>query len=232
MIGRIESPDVIILSTQRSGTHLLQSMLGAHSRVQTRGEFILQFRRKRAAGIDAPELEPAELTGYRFRRRPGFVNLGIVMYGQIKEYEALCQPLLSTKIIHLIRDPQHVARSQLQMKRDRDVLGDKYRAHYHVRDAAMLPPVVAHPEEHELAEKIRASQAYHLDLLEGKPDVFTISYEEICQDRQVRQFDEKLAARLFAFLDLDVEAVSTELVKTSARGSGVNGLSVMDSLAI
>lgn len=228
----IEPPEVIILSTQRSGTHLLQSMLGCHSLVQTRGEFILDYRRKRAAGILEPELDPAAIAGFRYRRRPGFVNLGIVMYGQIAEFERWCGSLLSCKIVHLIRDPLQVAKSRLQMKRDREVLGDKFRAHYHAHHTATLPPVYTDPDEVALAEQIRISQTHHLKLLEGNPNVLTLSYEEICNNKQVSHLDAALGQRLFSFLGLDAEDVRTHLVKTSERGSGVNGLRVNEDLQV
>lgn len=228
MAGRIEAPEVIILSTQRSGTHLLQSILGGHEKVQARGEFILQFRRKRAAGVEAPELDPAELAGFRYRCRPGFVNLGIVMYGQIREYEALCGPLLAPKIIHLVRDPLQVARSRLQMQRDREVLGDQYRAHYRVGDDMALPPVMIDAQAAAaLAEEIRLSQQFHLRLLDGKPNVMTVSYEELCGNRQVSQLPAELGERLFGFLGLPPRLTTTQLVKTSERGNGVNQLSIL-----
>lgn len=232
MTSRIESPEVIILSTQRSGTHLLQSMLACHTQVQARGEFILHYRRKCAGGVAAPELDPAEVAGFRYRCRPGFVNLGIVMYGQIAEFEQLCGPLLAPKIIHLVRDPVQVAKSRLQMKFDRALLGDKFRAHYHTKDTAALPPVFTDPDEEALAERVRVSQSYHLQLLAGRSNVLTVTYEEICANQQVVQLSPPLAQRLFDFLELDVEAASTGLVKTSARGSGVNKLSVSEDLLV
>lgn len=231
MLRPIDPPEVIILSTQRSGTHLLQSMLGSHSLVQTRGEFILDYRRRRAAGIASPELEPSEVVGFRYRRRQGFVNIGIVMYGQVAEFEAWCGPLRTSKIIHLIRDPLDVARSRLQMKRDREILGEKYRAHYHTKDTVVLPPIYRDPDESALALKVKESQEHHIRLLESENNILTISYEEICGNRQIDKLNENLAKRLFDFLGLDVEEATTGLVKTSERGGGGNGLNVDAQLA-
>jgi hypothetical protein len=221
----IESPDIVILAQQRSGTHFLQSSLSQHPRIQTRGEFVLHYQRMRAKGIPNPENEIEESCAFRYRRRQGFVNVGIVMYSQLGDFEELCGPLMACRIIHLIRNPECIARSLIQMDADRKILGKDFRAHYHSSDELVLPPLTDVVIEEKI-KKVAGAQAEFVNRLAGCPNVLTVTYEELTQNSQVNILDAGSTRKLLDFLNLDMHVLSTKLIKSSLRGTGINKLTV------
>jgi hypothetical protein len=220
-----EPPQVVILSHQRSGTHFLESSLEVHPNITTRGEFILRYQRMQRAGVAHPERERFEDNPYRFRNRPDHVNVGIVMYNQLAHFEQFCGPLTKCKVLHLIRNPLQIALSLRQMEVDRQLMGNKFRAHYDTTDEIQLPGIA--PDAVGLDEqvaRIAAWQAEHVALLAGHPDNLAITYEEMTQDQQVNRMADDVAAKLLDFLQLAYHLLETRLVKTSLRGTGVNKL--------
>lgn len=107
-------PQVIILSTQRSGTHLLESFLASHPGINGRGEMFLRLQR---SGIIENNVN-------------GKINIGILMYDQIHIFKELGGNFFNHKIIHLLREPFAVALSLLQMQADKKETGANYKAHY------------------------------------------------------------------------------------------------------
>ena len=101
----IKLTDVIIFSTQRSGSHLLQDLLNSHPDINIRGEIFLHYRK----GIKLhPHVE-------------GKVNIAILQYSQLESFYELGGDLKKIKIIHLLRNPLDVAISRLQLKVDREI---------------------------------------------------------------------------------------------------------------
>lgn len=222
----IPAPDVIILSQQRSGTHLLQSALARHPQIETRGEFLVHYQRALARGVPHPEMEAYPECPYRYRRRENFVNIGIVMYSHIALYEELCAPLESSKIIHLLRDPSDVAQSLAQMDYDKKTMGAAFRAHYHASDVVNLPRITTSNIE-EKAAQIALAQDKYKRRLSNVENVLTVTYEELTGNVQVNELAYSATCRLMEFLNLQVVPLKTELVKTSLRGTGSNALSVL-----
>jgi len=110
----IEKPDVIILSHPRSGTHFLQASLASHPKVHVRDEFMRIYAR---TGLD--ELKNLiNFKGRIYANTPRRLNIGIIMYQDVPEFEKRFGPLYQAKIIHLVRDPRRVARSFAQMWAD------------------------------------------------------------------------------------------------------------------
>jgi hypothetical protein len=111
------------------------------------------------------------------------------------------------------------------MEVDRNALGKDFRAHYHASDEVVLPPLADSAIEQKV-KKIADAQAEFKGRLAGRSNVLTITYEELTQNCQVNTIDEKSTKKLVDFLDLDVHVLSTKLVKSSLRGTGVNKLAV------
>jgi len=126
----VDKPDVVILSHQRSGTHFLQASLASHPKVRPRGEFLLQLKKK-VKSSEAKMSALSQVESPVFRNQTGMLNIGIVMYSQMALFEPICGELCSYPVIHLTRNPWNVAQSIVQMKADRQSLGEAYRAHYH-----------------------------------------------------------------------------------------------------
>lgn len=190
-------PEVIILSTQRSGTHLLESFLVKHPMFHGKGEMFLRYTR---SGVLLENVE-------------GKINIGILMYSELPIFFALGGSNYNPKVIHLLRDPYKVALSRLQMEADKSQLGSAYRAHYFI-DELSNPEVKKILDERispdltrveSLAASIAESQQKHIRLLESIAHL-QISYEEIVKDDEsVHVLDKEIQRRLLSFLDVPAD---------------------------
>lgn len=207
----MDKPDAIILGHQRSGTHLLLTALASHPGIHGRGECLLKYKES-FAGADLA-LDFPEDQRYVLNNKPGFLNIAIVMYSQVALFEKLCGPL-SGRIIHLLREPAKVALSMAQKDADRDRYGRAVRAHYR-RDEAVPEHAPVSPERMaKFLGWVVAGQRKYAEALRGRPDVLTVSYEELTGDREVRTLAPAVGARLLGFLGLDVRPLATPLRKT------------------
>ena len=83
-------PQVLIFSTQRSGTHLLASFFEQHPQIHVRGEAFLRYER----------------TGTITENIPGKLNMGILMYNQVLTMESLGGDSLATEDHPFIERPE------------------------------------------------------------------------------------------------------------------------------
>lgn len=160
-------PDFLIFSTQRSGTHLLESFLKGHPQVNGRGEFVLRYKR----------------TGILEKNIENKLNLGIVMYNQMDVFQHLNGSLTAGKIIHLLRNAEDVALSQRQMHADKMKFGSSYKAHHSAKADAKDNYIYANRDKvsilelQERIEHIKSQQDYYCSALRPIPHL-EIHYED------------------------------------------------------
>lgn len=214
LIERLNAPDLVIFSHQRSGTHFLQASLASHPEIDPRGEIVLKFKKVRDRLIVNSALANAirSLTDVN----PGRISVGIVMYSQLELFEKLFGSLMNFKVIHLTRNPAHVARSLVQMQADKAAFGARYRAHYSVKEAMHSPAPISEIQIQAKAERIMLLQRFYASLIEGHPDALTVSYESLCQNRQVNQLPDKSARQLLEFIDIPYQVLTNTLQKTGS----------------
>ncbi len=203
-----DPPDVLIVSYQRSGTHFLEASLGSHPLVHGRGECVHRYQlhagnralctRHRRDGI--------------FANRPGLLNTAIVMYSQIETFEQLCGSIFNFKTIHLLRDPEQVARSCGQRRANRKFYGAQCKAHYQLGDVP--PPNRPFEVNPDRLRKIIVEQQKHTRLLAAHPDLLTLRYEELTGNAQVNELPKKYARKILKFLDLPYQPLRNRLLKT------------------
>ena len=119
----IECPDVVILSHPRSGTHFLEASLANHPKIHKRGECFLRYERL-IAKERSEQVREMQKFPRRFLRvltnRPNRLNIAILMYRKMSFFTDILQfSLADLKLIHLLRNPRHVAISCAQMETDR-----------------------------------------------------------------------------------------------------------------
>jgi hypothetical protein len=145
------------------------------------------------------------------------MNIAIVMYSHAPLFEQLCGPLFNFKTIHLTRNALDTAKSAAQWQADRDTSPDRCRAHYrvdqHIPKHMKIPPgrVEAFTKEIEDRQK-RAVRRLTLHC-----DVYTVSYEDLSQNKQTNQFERKMAEPLLKFLGLEYHPLRNSLRKVSGR---------------
>ncbi|HEY4789022.1 MAG TPA: sulfotransferase domain-containing protein [Bacteroidales bacterium] len=189
-------PEALILSTQRSGTHLLESFLTKHPQIVGQGEL---FNRYHKLGI----LE---------RKVEGKLNIGILMYNQMYIFEKLGGAFINHKIIHLIRNPYNVALSRLQMTADKAKQGNLYKAHYHNHESINERGVPDLSKLIELTNEINAVQQKYIELLKDTNHLL-IKYEDFVKnDENAVELDEDVQSKILQFLCL--ENVSFKLYTT------------------
>ena len=194
-------PQVIILSTQRSGTHLLLSFLENNSLMHRRGEIFWYYRQGRNIGFN----------------KINKINIGILMYNQIYIFEKLGGILSDVKIIHLLRDPKQVAKSQVQMIKDKELLGDKFKGHLYKGESMPERAIISPDDIVILENEIRQSQKKYIQLLKNIPHL-ELHYEDIVPDQKtVEQLDQKIKKKILKFLHLkdDHLVYKTDLIKTA-----------------
>jgi hypothetical protein len=137
------------------------------------------------------------------------------MYNLLDFAEKECGLLLTDcKVIHLLRDARRVAYSNIQMRANRNYLGDKFKAHY--RQGESVPPnsPVSLKAVALMETRVVEQQEAFASILRRHPNTLTIHYEDITCNRQVNAIPYKHAVALLAFLGLDYCPLTTTLVKT------------------
>lgn len=203
-------PQVIILSTQRSGTHLLQSFLSRHPMINGRGEMFLRYMR----------------TGNLDSNLDGRINVGILMYSEIAVFLKMVESLdndLDLKIIHLLRDPGNVALSRLQMEADKKMLGSSYQAHFHTTEQEdnykkfiNARKALDSSRLDVITKQVTHDQYQFTEMLKDTPHL-QLYYEEIAPDNKpVEQLNKATRNKLFNFLGLDAGDLTfyTTYIKT------------------
>lgn len=205
-------PEVIILSTQRSGTHLLDSILRKHPMIHGKGEMFLRYRRK----------------GTLLNNVEDKINIGILMYSELSIFLKLGGGAYKPLIIHLLRNPYDVALSRLQMRADRLKLGNSYKAHCKINE--LEKPEVSkrlkdriEPDDSSIDSlvcSIAENQQKHVLMLKNIPHL-QINYEEIALDNEsVTVLNKEVQKKLMIFLNLsdDDFKLSTSYYKTGIVG--------------
>jgi hypothetical protein len=212
----IENSDVLILGHPRSGTHFLQSSLVSHPGIHGRGECFLRYQRF------IKEHDPAAAKSYSkpfiFNNKPGCLNLAILSYQSFPFFDRrLGRSLFASKIIHLIRDPFHVATSLVQMEADRTASGDKFKAHYRVNESLPVSAPISREEVKAVELRVTELQGAFRARLESHPHVMTVSYDEVTKNCQVNQIPENHARQWLDFLGLNYLPLVNTLKKTGPQ---------------
>jgi hypothetical protein len=205
-----ESPDVVILSHPRSGTHLLHSALSSHPKIHGRGECVLRYGRRN----EEVQTEFPPIWVRTFRNSPGHINVAIVMYAMVALFEELCGRLKDHKLIHLIRDPDRVATSLAQLEADKIVLGSNYKSHYRMNET--LPPSanISPMKIQRIAAKVAADQRLYVLALASHQNCLTITYEALTRNQEVSTIPAPISIKVLTFLGLDFFELTTTLRKT------------------
>lgn len=228
---KFDKPDVVILSTQRSGTHFLSSALASHPRVHNRHECVVFLMRRdkfwkksRSRTFWQQFLFKALVyylasTKYRedFINNPRCVNIATVMYSQLDYFEELCGDIMSFKTIHLLRNPRAAALSFAQLKANREQFGRKYPAHLTMDQEPLPQAMVSVDEVSKLERRMQSWQQQHIEMLRSHPKLLTLHYEDITNGSHVSEINKDIAARILAFCDLDYHRLTTNLRKVGTR---------------
>lgn len=165
--------DYMILSTQRSGTHLLATLLNSHPKIACYGE----NREK------LPELLKSE----------GKIRGRIVMYNRFKGYRSR-NDINKIKIIHLIRNPFDVARSRW--------VNSQKKFPGHVREKRDYSIELNYKKIYEMEKVIREEQNRHRTIIKNT-DYIEIKYEDISGGRDVVEVDNAATRKILDFLGAD-----------------------------
>lgn len=199
----MDRPDAIIFAHPRSGTHFLQASLSSHTKVHSRGEFLIHYERTGK--------EPRE---FIFFNKPNKVNIAIVMYAQLPLFEYKFGSLEGSLVIHMIREPAAVALSLAQMKTDRALIGAKYEAHTSVRREPLATiPFLPGKYTELLTESVQARQAFFSKYLETISKKMKVTYEQFTLGKQTNYISEEKAGPLLTFLGLESCALTNNLRK-------------------
>jgi hypothetical protein len=196
-------PEILIISHQRSGTHMLESFLKSHPMINGKGEILLKY----------------ETSGLLEKNQQNKKNVGILMYGQMNTFERIGGILKKHKIIHLLRNPEDVALSILQMKSDKEIQKSDYKAHYKENETIPKRNNLKYSKlELLILEKMIAYKQIKYSEILSKIGCLEITYESMApNNKTVKELDGKIAKRIFEFLDLKMEnpcKIQTRYIKT------------------
>ena len=204
------SPEVLILSHQRSGTHMLLASLMSHPQVRSRGECVLGYR----TCLDNHDIATLMERAYIYSNRADRVNIGIVMYSAMAAFAELGGSLETIRKHPLLRDPHKTARSCLALRASR-AADPSVKSQYTLDERQPTSHVsVDSAKIVALAGRIAALQAYYKSLLVYHPHVLSVSYEELTHDRQVNTVPEEVSDKLLVFLGLPLQVLTNPLQKT------------------
>ena len=184
--------DFVLITTERSGSHLLMSLLSSHPLIRTHGEILLNGR------------VPRRIEG----RKVG----ATIHYGQWKRRPSAID-FKKTKVIHLLRDPRGVALSQARNRIDQRIHGDRHRAHFRVGDE---PPEIYEVDLEAIEKRtinIAAQQKEFTRMLRRKT-VYTVTYEELTRNQSIETAPEGFARPLLDFLGVEHRRLRTTFAKS------------------
>jgi hypothetical protein len=120
----------------------------------------------------------------------------------------------SVKIIHMLRNPRHVAISCAQMEADRFHFGDRFKAHYKLNQPAHEHVPITEKRIQEIEQDVIVFQNNFSEKLKNHPDVLTISYDDVTKNKQMNEIPERLASVWLNFLGLNPFPLKNSLKKT------------------
>jgi hypothetical protein len=205
-----DKPDVVILSHPRSGTHFLEASLNSHPRIHKRGQCVLRYNLRHADQRSVELQQKAKI----FSNEPGRVNIAIVMYSEVEDFERLCGPLARCKVIHLLRNSKDVARSVAQWQADKAVYGTNSRAHYKLGEKPLPKAPLQHDGLADIEAEVKKWQRNFTKQLQKHPAVMVVRYEEITHNRQVNRLSYEFGKKILNFLGLGPYPLHNELRKT------------------
>jgi hypothetical protein len=211
----IDCPEAIILSHSRSGTHFLEASLGNHPKVHQRGECFLRYEQFIAENCREQLKKPPRRGSHRYKNIPDKLNIAILMYPNVPFVtNELRFSLQAVKIIHLLRNPRHVAISCAQMEADRFHFGDGFKAHYKLDQPSHEHVPIREKRIQEIKQEVMAFQNDFSEKLKNHPHVLTINYDEVTKNQQMNEIPERLASEWLNFLGLNPFLLKNSLKKT------------------
>jgi hypothetical protein len=204
-----ERPDVIIISHPRSGTHFLAASLASHPTIHSRGECVQWYTRN----VKNPSMIKKGIERHQATNKPGKINIAIVMYCHIEAYHRLCGQIAPSKVMHLLRNPENIARSVLQAAANWHCYGDRYKAHCRVGETALPNAPIDTDRIESEARIIRRLQIQFSKHLQSFNDVLSITYEELTGNQQTSKIPEATARKLLTYLNLEYHPLSNYLKK-------------------
>jgi len=212
MPPKFESPYVIIVSHPRSGTHVLESCLASHPKIYKRSECVLRYKQLAAQ----KKLHRSTHNQRIFTNLAGHVNIAIVMYAELPLFEQLCGPISRVKVIHLLRNPEAVARSFAQWDANKAKYGSKARAHFKISETPPANAPYAEESIPALTREVKKLQDRHKTLFARHLSALTIAYEEFTGNRQVGHLPEKFCQKILGFIGLAPHPLTCDLRKTAS----------------
>lgn len=189
--------DYIILCSQRSGSHLLATLLNSHSDISCSGE----------SGEKMDELKYIKDN----------INGRIVMYNRTKNLEQLD----NVKILHLVRNPYDTARSRwVNSLQSKDAKHDVFESHY--REDKEFNITIDEKEIKKLSSNINKEQSKFRNLIKNKPHR-EINYDEITRGECISKLDEETTTKILNFLEVkDHHPLVTKLKKPKWNFKNIN----------
>lgn len=206
-----DMPDVLIISYPRSGTHFLESALKSHPQIRGRGECFLRYFRH-FSGDTLVKHHDSDL----FTNVPTRVNLGILMYGLVDYARINIGEISNQRIVHLLRDPISVAKSEVQKRANRLHYG-VYSSHYRIGSPPPPNRPIAMTDVLSIAELVNAEQLHYRDRLRCYPKVLTITYEELTNNLQTFVIPDDISYRILDFLGIERSQLRTHYLKTGVH---------------
>ena len=178
----------VILTTQRSGSHLLSSLLNSHPDLTCYGEIV----NNEIKPIE--EMEEGEGVIYHYNQ---FFNLS----------KARKEIVRSSKILHLIRnDMDKLVRSRLVSGKYKDKLGAK--SHYRRKETIHYPEFT--DEEVERAKRCILKERKNALLELWDTEMFTLSYEMLTGDKSIKKLTNKPILRFLGVAPMTLETTLTK----------------------
>ena len=160
--------------------------------------------------------QEASYVQFDTRNMAGALNIGIVMYSQVPLFESHCCGLCEIPIIHLLREPNAVARSVVQMRADKCRLGTLYKPHYRAGERPHAKAVIDPMSVGRWTERVAASQAEFAARIRGNARVLSLNYEELTGNRETSELPRAKAEEILAFLGLPYCRLVNDLQKTGS----------------
>lgn len=183
--------DFLILTTQRSGSHMLASALNSHPSISCEGEIT-----SRGVSTDDSVIEPSA----------GETRGAILMYNRWHTPGKFP----ASKIIHLVRNPCNTAQSRVANEQSKKLKGREHRAHYwkKVTREFEIGRKVLRETENDIKNEI-----YRMRKEIQRTSHMEISYEELTGNTSITQVPQESADRISAFLGVPVAPLIVDLVK-------------------
>lgn len=170
----------IIFSTQRSGTHMLQSALNNHSQISCVGEVKINWKK------NMDKLDETKITGC------------IVQLSQREDI----RKLKPNKIIYLKRNPQDIAKSQIGMKKSKELGKKGIIKHDMIRPKTPLTFYINKKQFNKRVEIVKYQQKRIIEEIEkSKLPYIIVDYENIDYNK------------IFNFLEVNKENIKPETKK-------------------